>query len=223
MKQLLNFLECPSPLQSIHPFHSPNPWCSNPQPLSWLISPPEASTWAMDSWGRTMFPLVSSLNSNRGEVDHRHPHPQFQTIESLPRNPNNLQNLDFREIHLATSQSWTKKVFTRPNGQVSMVVRCPLWPWPTIQPSLFQYLAQLLQMENLQTLDVCGSSPTLVTIVIQAVDWVKPIRGYHLPEVKESNPQPKWSPCPGYRRVGWKEGISRGGAGGCCDHSWGFK
>ena len=28
----------------------------------------------------------------------------------------------------------------------------------------------LLQMENLQTLDVCGSSPTLVTIIIQAVD-----------------------------------------------------
>ena len=30
--------------------------------------------------------------------------------------------------------------------------------------------AVLLQMENLQTLDVCGSSPTLLTIVIQAVD-----------------------------------------------------
>ena len=45
----------------------------------------------------------------------------------------------------------------------------------------------LLQIENLQTLDVCGSSLTLVTIVIQAVDWVKPIRGYHLPKVNGSH------------------------------------
>ena len=87
-------------------------------------------------------------------------------------------------------------VFTGPNGQVSMVVRCPAWPQPAFQPSLSQYLVQmvtsetellemclpsgtmvedspsgvLLQMENLQTLDVCGSSPTLVTMVIQALD-----------------------------------------------------
>ena len=114
----------------------------------------------------------------------------------IPRNLENLQNLDFKEVHLATSKSWIRMVFTGPNGQVFMTVNSPSTLLPTIQSPLFRYLARmgtsetellemclssgtmvedspsgvLLQMENLQTLDVCGSSPTLVTMVIQALD-----------------------------------------------------
>ena len=93
--------------------------------------------------------------------------------------------------YLATSWSWTKMDFTGLNGQVSMVVRYPPRPQPTSNP-LYSNIwprwvpqRQLLEMylpalwlkihhqeysSRWKTCNICGSSPTLVTMVIQALD-----------------------------------------------------